>query len=131
LRRFVVFLLNAFGGVGLLLAALGIYASLSYLVVLRRREIGIRMALGATWQNVAGLLWQQGVLVIGAGAIAGMIGAVIAGGLLQNEVFGVSTYDSVTWAVVVSVLTLTATLAVWPPTRRALKIQPTEALREE
>ena len=131
LRRFVAFVLNAFGGVGLLLAALGIYASLAHLVVLRRREIGIRIALGAAWQNVAGLVWQQGLSVMGAGTLAGTIGAVTAGALLRNEVFGVSTYDDVTWAVVFGVLALMAALAAWLPTHRALKIQPTEALREE
>lgn len=131
LRRFIAFVLNAFGGVGLLLAALGIYASLAHLVVLRRREIGIRMALGAAWRNVAGLVWQQGMSVIGAGVLAGMAGAVAAGTLLRNEVFGVSTYDGVTWAVVLSVLALAAALATWLPIQRALRIQPTEALREE
>jgi len=131
LRRFIAFVLNAFGGAGLLLAALGVYASLSHLVVLRRREIGIRMALGAAWRNVAGLVWQQGMSVIGAGALAGILGAVAAGALLRNEVFEVSTYDGVTWAVVLGVLALVAALSAWLPTRRALKIQPTEALREE
>ena len=130
-RRFIAFVLNAFGGVGLLLAALGVYGSLAHLVVLRRREIGIRIALGATPPNVAGLVWRQGALVIGAGALLGTAGALGAGTLLRNEVFGISAYDGATWAVVLAILALVATLAAWLPTRRALAIQPAEALREE
>ena len=131
LRRFVAFLLNAFSGVGLLLAAVGIYASLAHLVALRRREIGIRIAFGASWRNIAKLVLRQGALVTGGGAIAGILGATCAGLLLRNQLFGVSIYDSVTWVVVFGVLLLIALLAIWPPTRRALRIQPTEALREE
>ncbi|MBV9765888.1 MAG: ABC transporter permease [Acidobacteriaceae bacterium] len=131
LRRFIAWLLNGFGAVGLLLAALGLYGSLAHLVELRRREIGIRMALGAVWQHVIRTVVAQGALVVTAGVLMGIAGAIFAGTLVRNQLFGVSTYDTVAWFAVSGILAVAAVLAAWFPAWRAVRIQPMETLREE
>ncbi len=131
LRRFIAALLNGFGGIGLLLAALGLYGSLAHLVEIRRREIGIRMALGALWQDVVRSVVIQGAFVITAGVLMGIAGATFAGTLVRNQLFGVKTSDTVTWCAVSGILALAAAIAAWVPAWRAVRIQPMEALREE
>ncbi len=131
LRRFVAFLLNGFAALGLLLAALGLYGSLAHLVELRRREIGIRMALGAVWQDVVRMVAVQGAFITAIGVGTGIAGALIAGGLIRNQLFGVHAYDAVSWAAVLGVLTLAGFAAAWLPARRASRVRPGEALREE
>lgn len=131
LRRFIAVLLNAFGGIGLLLAALGLYGSLAHLVELRRREIGIRIALGALWQDVVRAVLVHGVFVTGAGILIGIVGAMFAGRLIRNQLFGVTTSDTLAWCAVLGMLGVAAALAAWLPASRAARVQPIEALRDE
>ncbi len=131
LRRFIAVLLNGFAILGLMLASLGLYGSLAHLVELRRREIGIRIALGAVWQDVVRIVALQGGMVIAGGILMGMVGAMFAGRLVRSQLFGVETYDAATWVTVLAMLLLAAATAAWLPTRRAMRIQPMEALRDE
>ncbi|MGA8029025.1 MAG: ABC transporter permease [Bryobacteraceae bacterium] len=129
-RRYIAFLLNGFALTGLLLAAFGLYGSLSHMVELRRREIGIRLALGAVWQDLVRMIAVQGGSVAAAGMMIGIIGAGFAGRLLRSRLFGVQD-DAATWAAVLGLFALAAFLAAWLPARRAVQIEPMEALREE
>jgi putative ABC transport system permease protein len=127
----VMLYLGIFAGVGLLLAAVGLYGVLAYSVARRTREIGIRMALGAQIADVMGLVVRQGLVLVAAGGVIGIIVALATGRLLRAYLFGVSSSDPVTFIAVALVLAAVALFACWLPARRAARVDPMEALRYE
>jgi predicted permease len=124
-------LLTAFGVLALALAALGTYGVLSYVVTERRREIGIRMALGAERSQVLGLVMRQGVVMAGVGLLAGLIAAFLLDKVMGSLLFGVSPTDPMTLAAVVITLVAAAALACYLPARRATRLDPMVVLRDE
>ncbi len=130
-ERFALTLMGIFGGVALLLAAIGVYGILSYSVSQRTREFGIRMALGATTGAVRRRVLTQGATLAGVGLLTGLLGAFWLSKLLQSMVFGVSVTDPVIFGVVTLSLALVAMAAGYVPARRATKVTPMQALREE
>jgi putative ABC transport system permease protein len=130
-RKFNMLLLGIFAGVALTLSAVGIYGLMSYLVTERRREIAIRLALGAMPGNVLRLIIGQGMRLALAGLLIGTIGALILVRLLQSLLYGVSTTDTLTFFTVALILTGVALAASFVPARRAAKVNPMTALRYE
>jgi putative ABC transport system permease protein len=138
-------LLSFFGGLGLLLAAIGLFGVLAYSVAQRTNEIGIRMALGARPANVLRLVIWQGMMLVLLGLAVGASGGYVLLRLLAGQYFADSTWqrqmaeqlygvkgtDPVTFAVIASLLTLVALIACWLPARRAAQVDPLEALRHE
>ena len=124
-------LLGAFGGLALLLAALGAYGVLSYVVAQRQREIGIRMALGAERGRVLGMVMRQGLTMAGAGILVGLGGAFLLNRLMGSLLFGVQPSDPATLVAVVVSLTIAACLACYIPARRATRVDPMVVLRDE
>jgi predicted permease len=130
-ERFALTLMGIFSGVALLLAAIGVYGILSYSVSQRTREFGIRMALGATTGAVRRRVLAQGAALAGGGLIAGLLGTFWLSKLLQSMVFGVSVTDPIIFALVTLCLALVALAAGYVPARRATRVTPMQALREE
>jgi putative ABC transport system permease protein len=128
---FLTSLLTLFAGVALILAALGIYGVISYSVRLRTRELGIRLALGATRREVLALVLKEGLLFAGSGVAAGLLLAFLLSRLLSSLVFGVSLTDPATFAIMPAVLILVAFLSVYLPARRATRVDPMLCLRAE
>lgn len=124
-------LLAAFAAIALLLAAVGIYGLLTYSVRQRTREIGIRMALGATQEQVRGAVVVQGMRLALIGAGLGVAIALGMARVMTGLVYGVKTWDPVTFALVPVVLSVSALVAAYLPSRRATRIDPVEALRSE
>ena len=129
--RFTAIVLSLFGVTGLLLAAIGIYGVMSFDVVQRTREIGIRLALGARPDTVLAMIVGRGLRLTAIGAVAGIVTAVAASRVLASLLFGVSATDPLTFALVVVVLMVVATAATWLPARRATRVDPIEVLRAE
>lgn len=129
--RFNLLLLGAFAVAALGLAVIGIYGLLASDVARRRSEIGIRMALGARARDVITLVVGQGVRVIGAGLALGLVSALLGSRVLSGLLFGVSTHDPTTFAVVAGLLGGVALLASYLPARRASRIAPVTALRHQ
>ena len=154
-HRTVMLYLSIFAGVGLSLAAIGLYGVLAYSVARRTREIGIRMALGAQIADVMRLVLRQGLVLVAVGCVIGITAALATGrflraydfGLSSTDFtyllvhygqpdlrvygFGVSPADPVTFIVVGLLLAVVALLACWLPVRRATRVNPMEALRYE
>jgi predicted permease len=124
-------LTSLFGVTALLLAAIGLYGVMSYAVSRRTREIGLRMALGASGRDVLQMVLRQGLLLTGLGLLVGLVAAVLLTRLLQALLYGVGTTDPLTFALVVLALALVAALACWIPARRATHVDPMKALRSE
>jgi ABC-type antimicrobial peptide transport system permease subunit len=122
-------LVGVFGGVALLLASLGVYSVVSYVVTQRRQEIGVRIALGARRTDVLQLVLRQGAVLAAAGLVAGGIGAFFLTTFLKGMVYGVSTADPIAFAGVIGVLAAVALLASWLPARRAASVDPMDVLR--
>jgi putative ABC transport system permease protein len=131
LQRMAASMLGAFGGLGLLLAALGIYGVMAYSVSRRTREIGIRMALGARVADVLRLVLREGSRLVILGLVLGLGAAFAATRVLQTFLFGISANDPLTYLGVSLLLLGVALLACWLPARRAAKVDPIEALRCE
>ena len=131
LQRFSALLLLGFALVGLILAAVGIYGLFAYAVSQRVHEIGVRMALGATLSDVLRWVLGKGLKLIAIGLGLGLIGAVAVGRLLRSQLYEMSGTDPLTFFVVLLLLAATALLACWLPARRAARINPMEALRNE
>ncbi len=129
--RTVMLYLCIFAGVGLFLAAIGLYGVLAYSVARRTREIGIRMALGAQIADVMRLILGQGLVLVTAGGVMGITAALASGRVLRAYLFGVSSTEPVTFIAVALVLAAVALFACWLPARRAAKVDPMEALRCE
>ena len=130
-RRFTLTLFGVFGGVALLIAVIGLYGMLSFSVTERTREMGIRMALGAQRVRVLSLVIKQGLKLASFGVVMGLIGAWGLTRLMSALLFGITPTDSVTLVAVVVTLGLVALLACYVPARRATKVDPLVALREE
>jgi predicted lysophospholipase L1 biosynthesis ABC-type transport system permease subunit len=127
--RLLAWLLGVFGGIGLTLGALGIFGVLAYAVSQRRREIGVRVALGASPRSVLRLILAQGMFLSIAGVVIGAIGAALLTRSMESVLFGIEPSDPWTFAQVIGVLLATAAFASWLPARRALAIDPVTALR--
>ncbi|HTL05288.1 MAG TPA: ABC transporter permease [Gemmatimonadales bacterium] len=128
-RRFAMLVLQVFALVSLLLAATGIYGMFSGRVTERLREIGVRAALGASPRTIVAMVVRQGLLLIGLGAAAGMVGAVLASQLLVTLLYSVSRVDPLTYAAVIGVLALVSAVACGLPASRAARVDPTVTLR--
>jgi putative ABC transport system permease protein len=119
------------GLLGLLLALMGIYGTVSYIVVLRTREVGIRMAIGAQKRDVLGLILRESSRPVLAGLIAGIFLAVGAAYLARGLLYGLNGVDGVSFAGVSLLFFAIALLASYPPARRAMRVDPMIALRYE
>ena len=129
--RMGAFLLAVFGGLALLLASIGLYGVMSFAVSRRTRELGIRVALGARPGDVFRLVLRQGMTLVVAGLVLGVVAAWGVTRLLASFLYGVSTTDVVTFVAIPVLLTLVALLACYLPARRATKVEPLIALRYE
>lgn len=130
-RRFQLLLLGFFGATALLLAVVGIYGVISFHVAQRTHEIGVRVALGATGENVVRLVVQQGLLLAAMGVALGLAGALAVTRLMQSLLYGVTTTDPVTFLAVPVLLTVAAMLACFLPACRAARVDPVIALRAD
>jgi putative ABC transport system permease protein len=130
-RRFNLLLFGIFAGTALLLAIAGIYGVLAYSVARRTREMGVRMALGATAGNVMRLILGQAAVTTSIGIFLGLVGSFILMRFLQSMLFHVGTTDPLTFAAVALLLIAVAILAAYVPARRATKVDPNVALRYE
>jgi putative ABC transport system permease protein len=129
--RLLAQLVGAFGVLALLLAAIGTYGVLSYMVTERRREIGIRMALGANRSRVLAQVMKQGLLLTTIGVAAGLAGALGLNRLIASLLFGVQPTDTGTLAAVILTISLVAVVACWLPAWRASRLDPNVVLRED
>jgi predicted permease len=130
-RRAGMLLAAGFGALALLLAAMGIYGVLSYAVSRRTRELGVRMALGATPTGIARLVVREGVVTTAVGVALGLAAAAALTRFLESLLFEVRPGDPLTYTAVAGVLLLTALAATWLPARRATRVDPLVAIRAE
>jgi putative ABC transport system permease protein len=128
-QRMAAWMLAAFGGVALALSALGIYSVLAHLVGRRTREIGVRLALGASRGEVMGMVLHRAGRQVGLGLLIGAGLALAVGRLLQSQLLGVSPADPMTYGAIVLLLGTVAFMASWLPARRAARVDPMVALR--
>jgi predicted lysophospholipase L1 biosynthesis ABC-type transport system permease subunit len=129
--RMGALLVGGFGGLALVLAAVGVYGVMAFAVSLRTREIGVRMALGAERRAVLRLVMRDGVRLIAAGTALGLAAAAAAARALEGFLYGVSGVDAPTLAAVTAALAAVAALACLVPARRAAGVDPLAALRSE
>jgi putative ABC transport system permease protein len=130
-QRFVMLLLGGFAVVAVLLAAIGVYGVLSYLVGQRTQEIGIRMAVGASRPQVLGMVLRQAMLHVLPGVAIGVAGALAVTRLIRAQLFGVSPTDPLTFVGVATLLVAVALLASWIPAWRAAQVEPIVTLKAE
>jgi putative ABC transport system permease protein len=130
-KRFTTALLSALAALGLVLAIVGVYGVVSYLVVQRQQEIGIRLALGSPRTTVLGLITRQGLILAITGAALGLIGTAVASRSVASFLYGISALDLFTLCGTSAVLIVIALLASAIPGRRAMRINPIQALRAE
>jgi predicted permease len=123
--------LGAFGLLALILAATGIYGVMAYAISRRTREIGIRMAIGASQGQVLAIVARRALLLIGSGTLVGLAIALAAGRFLEQILYGVQPTDPLTLVIVLLMMIAIAGLACWIPARRAIRINPVTALRQE
>jgi ABC-type antimicrobial peptide transport system permease subunit len=131
LPRLYALLIGIFAGAALLLAVLGVYGVMAYTVAQRQREIGVRLALGAAPSAIRGLVLGQGGRLALIGTGLGLVAALGAGRLLGTLLFGVKPFDVPTFVAVPLVLGGMTVLASWVPARRAMRVDPLLAIREE
>ena len=131
LPRLYAILVGLFAAAALLLAALGVYGVMAYAVAQRRREIGVRLALGAAPSGVQRLVLGRGVRLAIVGLAVGLVAALALARVIESLLFGVTPFDPATLVVVPLVLGAVALLASWVPARRAMRLDPVSALRED
>jgi putative ABC transport system permease protein len=129
--RFRTVLLGLFATAAMLIATCGLYGLMAYAVTQRRREIGVRIALGATRRDVLRLVLTRALRIVAAGLIVGLAGAVVVTRVLQSFLFGVTPTDPIAFTIVTLLLMAVGLMAAWLPARRATKIDPSAALRAE
>jgi putative ABC transport system permease protein len=130
-RRFSLLLIGSFAGVALFLAAAGLYAVISYGIQQRTREIGVRLALGATRGHILGMIFKEGALLLGAGVAAGLAAALLLASFVASQMYGISEHDPLSFAIVSLLLGIISLLACWIASRRTLNVDPVVALRCE
>jgi predicted permease len=130
-QRLGLYLTAAFAGMAVLMVVAGLYGVLAQLVSYRRREIGVRLALGSTRQRILGMFLRQGAVLVVAGLVLGMLFALWAGRLVKSYLYQVQPLDGWTYAAVVVLLLMVGILAALIPARRAASVEPIEALRDE
>ncbi|HSE40935.1 MAG TPA: ABC transporter permease [Acidobacteriota bacterium] len=130
-KKFMMFLISVFATLALLLGAVGIYGVISYVVALRTREIGLRMAIGAQRKDVVRLFVKEGLVLALVGITLGVIGAFALSRILANLLFGISATDPATMTFVAVLLATVAFFACYIPARRASRVDPVHALRYE
>jgi ABC-type antimicrobial peptide transport system permease subunit len=128
-RRFVLLLVGVFGAVAMLLATLGVYSVIAYVVTQRRQEIGVRVALGAQSGDVLRMVLRQGFMLALAGIGIGTIASLLVGRLLSRFLFGIAPNDPVAFGGVILVLAAVALVASFVPALRATRVDPMTALR--
>ena len=128
-RRLEVLLVSLFSSAALVLSAVGLYGVLAYSVSQRKREIGVRIALGAQTANILRLILRHGLKIVGTGLLIGMSSALVLTQLIQKVLYGVSGSDPITLVAAVLVLGLAALLACLVPALQAAKIDPMKTLR--
>jgi putative ABC transport system permease protein len=129
--RVAAFLALSFGALGTLLAAIGLYGVIAFSVARRTREIGVRIAIGASASAVLSMVMRQGLGLAAIGTGIGMGLAALAAQTLSGALYGIGAFDPVAWIVALSVLLGAAALANFIPARRAMRINPVTALRAE
>jgi putative ABC transport system permease protein len=130
-RKFSVLLISLFGALALALAAVGLYGVVSYSVTQRNREMGLRMALGAQQGQVLRMVIGEAMKLALAGAAVGGVAAAFAGRALQSELYGVRPSDPESFVAAAATLIIVALMGAWIPARRAMRVDPVVALREE
>ena len=130
-RRFTMVVFLSFAVIAAALSAIGVYGVLAYLVSQRTKEIGLRLAIGASPSGVVWLFVREGMVLTAVGLTAGLAGAVAAERWIRSLLFGVTPADPTTFAAVGCALTVTAVLATYVPARRAASVDPTDALRSD
>jgi putative ABC transport system permease protein len=130
-QRFVLWVMSGFASVALMMTVAGLFGVLSRAVVQRRREIGIRVALGASSDAVFKLIVGRGVGLTAVGLVVGVAGALALSRFLTALLFGVAPYDPLSFAAVAMLFTLIAAIACWAPARAAMRVQPAAVLRAE
>jgi putative ABC transport system permease protein len=128
---YVAWEMAIFGVIALILSSIGVYGVMSYLVAQETHDIGIRMALGAQRSTVMGMLFRRGIATAGAGLVLGLAAAVAMARLLASLLFGVGADDLATFIGIPLALAAAASLAIYIPARRAVRIDPMDALRCE
>ena len=129
--RFFTALVSAFALLALILALLGVYSVVAHLVASQTREIGIRMALGATPLQIARVIAAQSVMPLVTGIALGLAGTFALTRVLEAAVFGITPHDPLTLSMAIGAIGLTAVLAIWAPIERATRVDCALALREE
>lgn len=129
--RFMSFLLLIFAGLALTLAMVGLYGVLAFSALRRLREIGVRLALGATRADISTLILGQGVRLLGVGLLLGFVSALALSRVIGSFLFEVKAIDPFIYAAVSGLLTIAAVLACWIPARRASRVDPIITLRAE
>jgi putative ABC transport system permease protein len=130
-QRLGLYLTGAFAGMAILMVIAGLYGVLAQLVSYRRREIGVRLALGSTRKRILRLFLKQGLMLVAAGLVLGVVCALFAGRLVKSFLYGVKPLDGWTYAGVAVLLILVGSLAAVIPAQRAAAVEPIEALRDE
>ena len=130
-QQFTMLLLSLFAGIALVLGVIGIYGVMSYAVAQRTREIGVRMALGASPGDARRMVLREGVSLAGVGIVLGVVAALLSTRALSGLLYGVTTMDPLTFGAVPIGLIVVALLASYLPARRATRVDPTTALRAD
>lgn len=130
-QRFAMAMLGAFALFALILAAVGVYGVMSYLVAQSTHDIGVRLALGAPRSSILAMVTRQGMTLAAAGMAAGLSGAMGLTRVMSSLLFGVSATDAIAYSAVAAILAGVAMIAAWVPARRATRVDPMIALRDE